>query len=121
MHQTARIISIYAADTSGFCSALYEYGRMTVIHDASGCNSTYTTHDEPRWYDMDSWVFLSGLTEMDAVMGNDEKLIRDIEHAASDLHPNFIAIAGSPIPMITTELILIPLTLSILRICPTIS
>ena len=43
----AKVISIYAADTSGVCSALYELGGMTVVHDASGCNSTYATHDEP--------------------------------------------------------------------------
>ncbi len=98
MHQTARIISIYAADTSGFCSALYEYGGMTVIHDASGCNSTYTTHDEPRWYDMDSMMYISGLTESDAVMGNDEKFISDLCSAATELKPAFIAICASPMP-----------------------
>lgn len=98
MNQTARIISIYAADTSGVCSALYEFGGMTVIHDASGCNSTYTTHDEPRWYDMDSMMFISGLTENDAVMGNDEKFISDLVAAAEELHPEYIAICASPMP-----------------------
>lgn len=97
--QTARIISTYAGDTSGVCSALYELGGMTVMHDASGCNSTYNTHDEPRWYDMDSLVFISGLSEMEAMMGDDQKLIDDIVKAAEELHPHFIAIAGSPIPM----------------------
>ena len=98
MNQTARIISIYAADTSGVCSALYEFGGMTVIHDASGCNSTYTTHDEPRWYDMDSMMYISGLTESDAVMGNDEKFISDLVTTAEELHPAYIAICASPMP-----------------------
>ena len=98
MNQTARIISIYAADTSGFCSALYEYGGMSVIHDASGCNSTYTTHDEPRWYDMDSMMYISGLTESDAVMGNDEKFISDLCLAAEELNPKFVAICASALP-----------------------
>lgn len=98
MNQTAKIISIYAADTSGFCSALYEYGGMSVIHDASGCNSTYTTHDEPRWYDMDSMMYISGLTESDAVMGNDEKFIFDLCLAAEELHPEFVAICASALP-----------------------
>ena len=31
-------------------------------------------------------------------MGNDRKFIDDIEHAARELHPKFIALAGSPIP-----------------------
>ncbi len=98
MNQTARIISIYAADTSGVCSALYEFGGMTVIHDASGCNSTYTTHDEPRWYDMDSMMYISGLTENDAVMGNDDKFIDDLVTAAEELRPEYIAICASPMP-----------------------
>ena len=98
MNQTARIISIYAADTSGFCSALFEYGGMSVIHDASGCNSTYTTHDEPRWYDMDSMMYISGLTESDAVMGNDEKFVDDLVLAAEELKPRFIAICASALP-----------------------
>lgn len=99
--QTARIISTYTGDTSGVCSALYELGGMTVMHDASGCNSTYNTHDEPRWYDMDSLVFLSGLTEIEALMGDDGKLIGDVVRAAKELSPGFIALAGTPIPMLT--------------------
>ena len=101
MKQTARIISTYSADVMGVCSALFELGGMTVLHDASGCNSTYTTHDEPRWYDMDSMVYISGISEMEAIMGDDEKLISDIVDAAAVLKPAFIAIAGTPIPTMT--------------------
>ncbi len=98
MRQSYRIIPVYTADVSGVCSALYELGGMTVMHDPSGCNSTYNTHDEIRWYDQDSLIYISGLTEMDAIMGNDEKFIHDIEVAADELKPKFIALAGSPIP-----------------------
>ncbi len=101
MRQSYRIIPIYTADVSGVCSALYELGGMTVMHDPSGCNSTYNTHDEIRWYDQDSLIFISGLTEIDAIMGNDQKFINDIEHAARELHPEFITLAGSPIPFMT--------------------
>ncbi len=98
MKQTARIISTYSADVFGVCSALFELGGMTVMHDASGCNTTYSTHDEPRWYDMDSMVYISAISELEAVMGDDEKLIGDICAAARDLKPKFIAVAGTPIP-----------------------
>ena len=54
MRQSYRIIPVYTADVSGVCSALYELGGMVVIHDPSGCNSTYNTHDEIRWYNQDS-------------------------------------------------------------------
>lgn len=99
MKQVSVVISTYTADVSGVCSALYELGGMVVIHDPSGCNSTYNTHDEPRWYDMDSLVFISGLSEMDAIMGNDEKFIQDIIQAARELKPLFIALVRTPVPM----------------------
>lgn len=101
MKQTSKIISTYSADVFGVCSALFELGGMTVMHDASGCNSTYTTHDEPRWYDMESMVYISGLSELEAILGDDEKLIGDIVAAAQELKPRFIALAGTPIPAMT--------------------
>lgn len=105
MKQTSRILVPYAADTAGVCSALFELGGMTVVHDASGCNSTYATFDEPRWYDRESMTYISALTEMDAVMGDDEKLVGDVTDAAEKLHPKFIALCGSPVPlMVGTDL-----------------
>ena len=92
--------STYTADVSGVCSAMYELGGMTILHDPSGCNSTYTTHDEPRWYDSKSLMFVSGLDEMTAVMGDDSVLIRDAVRAAADLKPRFITLCGAPIPHI---------------------
>ncbi|MCD8233600.1 MAG: oxidoreductase [Cloacibacillus porcorum] len=99
MRQTCAILSTYTADVSGVCSALYEMGGMTVMHDASGCNSTYNTHDEPRWYNIPSLVFISALAEVEALMGDEEKLIGDVCRAAEELRPRFIALAGTPIPM----------------------
>lgn len=89
---------IYSGDVSGVPSALYELGGMVVMHDASGCNSTYNTHDELRWYEKESLIYISGMTELDAVMGNDRRIIEDITEAALELKPKFIAIAGTPIP-----------------------
>ena len=104
MKQIASRISIYSADTFGVCSALYELGVLCVMHDASGCNSTYNTHDEPRWYDFDSMVYISGISEMEAIMGDDQKFIDDIIYTAKELNPKFIALAGTPIPtMIGTD------------------
>ena len=101
MKQTATIISTYSADVFGVCSALFELGGMVIMHDPSGCNSTYTTHDEPRWYDMDSMLYISGLTEMDAIMGDDSRLVHDAVEAAREQQPKFIVLAGTPIPMMT--------------------
>lgn len=104
MKHVARILSTYSADTFGVCSALYELGGMIVIHDPSGCNSTYTTHDEPRWFAELSQIFISALTEQDAILGNDSKLIADIAEAAKDLRPRFICLIPSQIAhMIATD------------------
>lgn len=105
MKGVSRFLSTYSSDIFGMCSALYELGGLCVIHDASGCNSTYTTHDEPRWFDMDSMVYVSALTESDAVLGNDARLVEEIEEVAREESPAFIAIGGSPVPrMLGTDL-----------------
>ena len=99
-YQTHVFTSTYTADVSGVCSAMYELGGMSVIHDPSGCNSTYSTHDEPRWFDGKSLMFISGLDEMTAVLGDDEVIIKDIAAAAADLKPEFITLCGGSIPHI---------------------
>ena len=102
--QTFWSLPVYTGDVSGVCSALYELGGMVVMHDPSGCNSTYNTHDEIRWSSMESLIFLSGLTQLDAITGNDQKLVDDIVSAADEFHPKFIAIANSPVPwLIATD------------------
>ena len=98
MKKTYRILPVYTGDVSGFASALYELGGMCVIHDPSGCNSTYNTHDEIRWYDQESLIYISGLNDIDAITGNDDKLISNITYAAEQMKPKFIALANSPLP-----------------------
>lgn len=98
MRQAQSMLPVYTGDVSGVCSALFELGGMVVIHDPSGCNSTYNTHDEIRWYDQDSLIFISGLTDVDAIMGNDEKLVHDVVEAARQTHPRFVVLVSSPVP-----------------------
>lgn len=93
--------STYSSDEFGVCSALYELGGMVVMHDASGCNSTYTTHDEPRWYEQDSMIYISAISEMEAIMGDDRKFIDDLTATALSLKPAYIALVGAPIPYMT--------------------
>ena len=99
--RTAWNIPVYTGDVSGVCSALYELGGMVVMHDPSGCNSTYNTHDEIRWMDQESLIFISGLRESDAIAGDDRRLIDEVCEAACEFQPAFIAIASSPIPWLT--------------------
>ena len=98
MKKAYKILPVYTGDVSGFASALYELGGMLVIHDPSGCNSTYNTHDEVRWYRKEALIYISGLNDIDAITGNDDKFIRDIVRAAEEMKPKFIALANSPLP-----------------------
>lgn len=99
MKQAVRVLSTYSADLFGINSVLYELGGMVVMHDASGCNSTYNTHDEPRWYTTDSMIYISHMMENDVILGNDEKLITDICDAAAEKKPRFIAVTAGLIPL----------------------
>lgn len=89
-----------APDYSGAASALFELGGMIVIHDAAGCTGNYTGYDEPRWLGSHTAVYCSGLRHMDAILGNDNLLVERIKKAAESIKPNFIALLGSPVPMV---------------------
>ncbi len=97
-------ISIYlppfSPDYSGVSSVLFDLNTVTAMHDASGCTGNYTGYDEPRWYGSKSGIFCSGLREIDAVLGDDEKLIQKMIYAAEDLKPELLALVGSPVPMV---------------------
>ncbi|MDR1765451.1 MAG: nitrogenase component 1 [Lachnospiraceae bacterium] len=89
-----------APDYSGVCSALFDLNGLTVIHDAAGCTGNYTGFDEPRWYGSRKAVYCSNLREIDAILGNEDKFVRNIARAAREQGPEFIAFVGSPVPMV---------------------
>lgn len=100
MKRLYRYLPPFAGDYSGICSALYELGGMLCIHDASGCTGNYTGFDEPRSYNSNRLVYCTGLRKTDAILGNEEVYIDKIVRAAKDMNPEFVAIVGSPVPMV---------------------
>lgn len=100
MEQLWITLPAFAPDYSGVCSAMFDLKGLTVVHDASGCTGNYTGYDEPRWYGSESKIFCSGLREIDAVLGNDEKLIRNILKTGELVHPTIYTVVGSPVPMV---------------------
>ena len=93
-------LTALAPDYSGVCSAMFDLGGICVIHDASGCTGNYTGYDEPRWYGSSSKIFCSGLREIDAVLGRDDRLIDNALKAGEALHPTMYTVIGSPVPMV---------------------
>ncbi len=100
MEALYKVLPPFAPDYSGVCSALFELGGILVVHDGGGCTGNCTGYDEPRWYGSTSAVFSSGLREIDAVVGDDEKLLLKLENSTKNLKRRFIAIVGSPAPMV---------------------
>ncbi len=100
MEQLWITLPAIAPDYSGVCSAMFDLGGLSVIHDASGCTGNYTGYDEPRWYGTDSKVYCSGLREIDAVLGRDDKLINNIIKTVEYTNPKCISVIGSPVPMV---------------------
>ncbi|MEA4891160.1 MAG: nitrogenase component 1 [Peptococcaceae bacterium] len=94
------ILPTFAPDFSGVCSTLFELGGTVVIHDAGGCTGTFTGYDEPRWFDQQACVFTSNLDDVEAVFGTDEILLNKIFSSYDYLNSNFIALLGSPSPMV---------------------
>ncbi len=90
----------FSPDYSGVASALFDLNCLSILHDASGCTGNYTSYDEPRWYGATSPVMCSGLREIDAVLGDDEKLVNNTIKAAKQLNVTLISIVGSPVPMV---------------------
>jgi hypothetical protein len=87
-------------DYSGVASVFHDLGALTILHDASGCTGTYTGYDEPRWFGSSSPTFCSGLREMDAIMGEDGKLLEKIKAALRNIEAPCVSIVGSPVPMV---------------------
>ena len=100
MNNLYRFLPPTAPDYAGACAVMYELGGLVLIHDATGCTVNYVSFDEPRWHEKPGMVYCSGLTEIDAVMGNDDVLIDKALKAAEELHPAFIAYVGSSVPLI---------------------
>lgn len=100
MRRLYRYLPPFAGDYSGVCSVLYELGGMICIHDAAGCTGNYTGFDEPRSYNSRTLIYCTGLRKTDAILGNEEVYVQKIVRAAQEMKPNFIAIVGSPVPLV---------------------
>lgn len=90
----------FSPDYSGASAVFYDLNGVVVLHDASGCTGNYTGYDEPRWYGSQKAIYCSGLREIDAVLGDDDKLVRKTLAAVESIQPEVVAVMGSPVPMV---------------------
>jgi nitrogenase molybdenum-cofactor synthesis protein NifE len=95
-----KILPPFAPDYSGVCAVLFELGGLVVVYDAGGCAFNVTNYDEPRWYGSSVAILSASLREIEAVIGDDEKLLKKIEDSVRILRRSFVAILGSPASMV---------------------
>ena len=78
MGQLCIYLPPFASDYSGVCSALYDLGCLTIINDASCCTAHYVYCDEPRWSRQQRPVLCTTLRNVDAILGQDAKLVERV-------------------------------------------
>ena len=84
----------FAADYAGVCSVLFDYDCLIIIDDAGCCTRGYLACDEPR---SNKRALSSRLRAIEAVMGDEERLISQSVEAIDELKPKFAAVVGSPV------------------------
>lgn len=100
MNQLSIYLPPFAGDYSGVCSALFEFNCLVVIDDAACCTRNYINCDEPRWSESRKTTFSSKLRTIEAVLGDEERLISQTVNAVAQLKPDFTAIVSTPVPSI---------------------
>jgi nitrogenase molybdenum-cofactor synthesis protein NifE len=100
MSQLSIYLPTYTGDYSGVCASLFDLNCVVLINDANCCTRNYVSFDEPRWADTRKSTFCSELRTMDAILGNDEKVIKQTIEVAHTIKPDFIVLLGSPVPAI---------------------
>ena len=100
MGQLSIYLPPFSSDYAGICSALFDFNCLVAINDANCCTLNYVDYDEPRWAVAKKTTLCTELRTIDAVFGNDAKVVSQVTEAAARLKPDFIAVLGSPVPAI---------------------
>lgn len=91
----------FASDYTGVCSALFDFDCLVAVNDASCCTGHYVYYDEPRWTQKQRPTFSTQLRNVDAILGNDEKVIQRVLDMANEIKSETVALVGTPVPAIT--------------------
>lgn len=100
MKKLLTLLSPFAPDHSGAVSVFFELGGLIVICDAGGCTGNICGFDEPRWFENKCALFSAALRDMDAILGQDERLAGKVVKAMEETGSTFAALIGTPVPAI---------------------
>ncbi len=90
-----------AGDYSGAASTLFGLDCLVVIVDAGCCTRNYAEYDEPRWARRRKTAFSAQLRTLEAVMGDDARIVAQAADATRELGVSCAALLGTPVPAVT--------------------
>lgn len=100
MQHLFKVTPGFSPDYSGVCSVLYELEGLCVALDPGDCLEHSIYMDDPRWDEEPRLFFSPRMREIDAVVGNEAKLVGQLVRGIELTHPKFMALIGSPIPTV---------------------
>lgn len=90
----------FASDYSGACSTLFGLDCLIIVIDAGCCTRNYVEYDELRWKRRRKSTFSAQLRTLDAVLGDDSRILDQVVEAVDALRPSCAALVGTPVPAI---------------------
>jgi nitrogenase molybdenum-cofactor synthesis protein NifE len=91
----------FASDYTGVCATMFDLDCLMAINDASCCTGHYVYYDEPRWAEKARPTFSTQLRTLDAILGNDKKVVDCVLKMSENVDTKMIALIGTPVPAIT--------------------
>ena len=98
MARLAHLLPPFASDYVGACSALFAGDCLAVIVDASCCTRTYVEYDESRWDECHSGALSAQLRHIEAITGDDRRIVEQACDIVWRYRPGFFALVGTPVP-----------------------
>lgn len=90
-----------AGDYSGAAGVLFGLDCLVVLVDAGCCTRNYTEHDEPRWARRRKTAFSAQLRTLEAVLGDEERIVEQTAEGVHELGVSCAALLGTPVPAVT--------------------
>ena len=90
-----------AGDYSGAAGVLFGLDCLVVLVDAGCCTRNYTEYDEPRWARRRKTAFSAQLHTLEAVLGDEERIVEQTADGVHELGVSCAALLGTPVPAVT--------------------
>ena len=90
-----------AGDYSGAAGVLFGLDCLVVLVDAGCCTRNYTEYDEPRWARRRKTAFSAQLHTLEAVLGDEERIVEQTADDVHELGVSCAALLGTPVPAVT--------------------